>query len=175
MECGVDAQGCGNRSVKLAFQRRYLLAHEWLVEIDDLDGQPTQMAVVLSTTSCLESGHSFASLQFSHKKAHYPPFPSRLNGSPQAEGRRGSHLVRSRWRALPPAGFILPRLHPGYRWGGRGHEPRPPPHGNGTGLHAPARRTQRWHAGRPHCLEGWDTPATEGSIPYPAPLPRECG
>ena len=73
LECGVDAHGCGNRSVKLAFQRRYLLAHEWLVEIDDLDGQPTQMAVALSTTSCSDFGHSFASLQFSHKKGHCPP------------------------------------------------------------------------------------------------------
>ena len=40
LECGVDVQGRGNRSVKLAFQRDILLAHEWLVEIDDLDGQP---------------------------------------------------------------------------------------------------------------------------------------
>ena len=51
---------------------RYLLALEWLVETDNLDGQPTQMAVALSTSSCSDFGHSFASLQFSHKKGHYP-------------------------------------------------------------------------------------------------------
>ena len=43
-----------------------------LVEIDDLDGQPTQIAVALSTTSCSDFGHSFASLQFSHKKLITP-------------------------------------------------------------------------------------------------------
>ena len=49
MECVVDVQGCDSRSVKLAFQRD-LLALELLVEADNLDGQPTRLQFVQSTT-----------------------------------------------------------------------------------------------------------------------------
>ena len=48
-------------------------ALEWLVATDNLDGEATQIAVVLSTTSCSDFGHSFASLLFSHKRAITPP------------------------------------------------------------------------------------------------------
>ena len=49
------------------------------METDNLNGQPTQIAVVLSTTPFSDFGHSFASLQFSHKKVHYPPFGGRAS------------------------------------------------------------------------------------------------